>query len=472
MRLILVGATGITRDLLRGLGEMWDVAVIDPDPERLALAAKLRVIDQVVGDFSSAETLDRAHLSSADAVVAATNDDGTNLAVCELALSSGIDAVAAVAADPERTDDYRDLGVGVVSADRLASRRIEIVLEPRRTASAALAEGLAEAIEFRIAGDSPLRGKALNELQAEEWLVAAVLRDDRLIVPHGETVLQRGDLVTVVGAAVDRTLMVETFTSGEARFPLDYGQRVLVAIENDADVAGPLAEAAHLVRNSHAAGISVVIRESTADDELLEGVEGVVQGIDMDLVPVPGPAAKTLLGIAGLEDAGVIVVPAPSGGAVLGRMGSARVLRSIHNVGVPVLLSRSSHPYRRVAVLAEETESARAAGRAAIDLAAFGGVPLIGAAVFLPSFMAGPEERERVVRAAERLREESAVQGVVVNRQVEEGNPVRVMADLTGSDGLLVAPSPERVPNLVALSDVGHMVQRARSSVMIVPAIG
>jgi hypothetical protein len=46
------------------------------------------------------------------------------------------------------------------------------------------------------------------------------------------------------------------------------------------------------------------------------------------------------------------------------------------------------------------------------------------------------------------------------------------MADLTGSDGLLVAPNPERVPNLVALSDVGHMVQRARSSVMIVPAIG
>jgi hypothetical protein len=153
-------------------------------------------------------------------------------------------------------------------------------------------------------------------------------------------------------------------------------------------------------------------------------------------------------------------------------MRAARVLRSIHNLGVPVLLSRSSHPYRRVAVLADDSESARAAGRAAIDLAAFGGVPLMGPAVVLPTFMAGAEERERVVRAAERLREESAVQGVVMDRQVEEGNPVRVMTDLTGSDGLLVAPNPERAPNLVALSDVGHMIQRGRSSVMIVPAIG
>lgn len=472
MRLILVGATGITRDLLRGLGEMWDVTVIDPDPERLALAAKLRVIDQVVGDFSDAGTLERAHLSSADAVVAATNDDGTNLAMCELALSSGIDAVAAVAADPERTEDYRDLGVGVVSADRLASRRIEIVLEPRRTASAALAEGLAEAIEFRIAGDSPLRGKALSDLQAQEWLVAAVLRDDRLIVPHGETVLQRGDLVTVVGAAADRTLMVETFTSGESRFPLDYGQRVLVAVDSDADVSGPLSEAAHLVRISHSVGISVVFREGADDDAFLAGVEAATHGIDLDLVPVQGLAVETLLGIAGLKDAGVVVLPAPTGGALLARMRTARVLRSIHDLGVPVLLSRSSHPYRRVAVLAGDSESARAAGRAAIDLAAFGGVPLIGPAVVLPSFMVGAEERERVVRAAERLREESAVQGVVMDRQVEEGNPVRVMTDLTGSDGLLVTPNPERASIPVAFSDVGHMIQRGRSSVMIVPAIG
>ncbi len=35
MRLIVVGARGATRELLRRLGERWEVTVVDPDIENL-----------------------------------------------------------------------------------------------------------------------------------------------------------------------------------------------------------------------------------------------------------------------------------------------------------------------------------------------------------------------------------------------------------------------------------------------------
>ena len=79
MRVIIVGAGGATRELLRGLGDIWEVVTIDPDRDRLALAEKVRDIEAIEGDGSSAVVLARAALGTADAFVAASNDDDINL---------------------------------------------------------------------------------------------------------------------------------------------------------------------------------------------------------------------------------------------------------------------------------------------------------------------------------------------------------------------------------------------------------
>ena len=79
---------------------------------------------------------------------------------------------------------------------------------------------------------------------------AAILRDNELIVPHGNTVLRTDDRVTVVGAAADFSLIVRTFTAGAARFPLDFGKRVAVILDSRADLDGPVGEAINLTRNT------------------------------------------------------------------------------------------------------------------------------------------------------------------------------------------------------------------------------
>ncbi len=480
MRAIVVGAGGATRDLLRRLGELWEVTVIDTDRERLDLAAEVREISRILGDGSSRVVLTRAGIEDADALVAATNDDAVNLEVCRIARRAGLLRVVAVAAAPERVTEYRQLQVPAFAPDSLAARQVELNLEPRRVSSTAFAHGRAEAIEFRIARDSPVRGAPLKDLHSESWLVAAILRDDELIVPHGDSVLETGDLVTVVGAARDFSYIVRTFTSGEARFPLDFGKRAAVALDSMADLDGPVTEAIHLTRNSPATSVLVVHRrpESVREEAqavqlsvLLERVEELAAGVEMKLRPVDGAPDRALASIVSGESVGVVVLPASRRGA-FGLVRAARSLRRAARLEVPVLFSRSSHPYQEVVAPGRDTPAGVAAARAAIDLAAYGKGQVSGVAVMTPSFLTGLDGREAALRALTRLREEAAVQGVAVRRRLRQGNPVRVLSEAAESAALMVLGMPDRTPSWLRPTIAGHLLARIDTSLLVVPVRG
>ena len=121
MRAILVGAGGVSRNLLRRLGEMWEVTLVDVSRERLSFAAQARPAAIVEGDGSSRVVLRKAGIERADAVVAATDDDEINLEVCRVALEVDVSRIVAVSRDPERTADYTKLGVKSISPQTLAA---------------------------------------------------------------------------------------------------------------------------------------------------------------------------------------------------------------------------------------------------------------------------------------------------------------------------------------------------------------
>jgi Trk K+ transport system NAD-binding subunit len=453
--------------------------VIDTDEDRLARAAEVRTIVVVQGDGSSRVVLDQAGLGQADALVAASNNDAVNLEACRLALDAGLLRVVAVAADPEQLADYRELKLPAFSPDRLTARRIEINLEPRRLHSAAFADGMAEAIEFRIASDSPLRGRALKELHSESWLVAAILRQGRLIVPHGESVLQVDDLVTVVGAASDFSTIVRTFSTAEARFPIDFGKHVAVWMENERDLTGPVAEAFNITRNSAAESLLVVhpdpaavSNEAQAEvlNQLIEQVTQSDEEIDVVLRGVDPTQGGNLLSVAEAGNVGVLVAARPIGGRPVRRRRISKLLRVASRANVPILLASSQYPYQRIVTPARDTPAGRAAGRAAIDLAVYANLPVIGVAVVPPAFIAGEDVKSEAVRAIARLREEAAVQGVTVKRRIRQGNPVRGLQEMVGSGGLLVLGYPRRIPTTFAPGIVGHLVERSTSSTLLIPS--
>lgn len=475
MKAIVVGAGGVARALLRRMAPMWQVTLVDLDQARLAAAAQVRPAEVVVGDGSSLVVLRRAGIAEADALVAATGDDDVNLEVCRLARREGLVRVVAVAADSRRRGEYQSLGVPAFQPHTLAARQLELHLEPRRVSSTAFAHGRAEALEVQVAGDSPVRGRALRELASGTWLVAALLRGDRLVVPHGNTVLETGDIVTVVGEAGDLPTVLELFTQGEAHFPLDYGQRVAVAVDGAAD-GETLLEAARLAHDSSAAELLVVRRQPGSGeeqrrretDDALAGLEACPGEIDLRIVEVASPPAAALPQICTEQSVGVVVVPAPRRGR-LGALRAGAALRRAHRLRRPVLFSRGSTAARGV-VVPVGNGAADAAFRAAVDLAHYAGVPLTAVAVLAPSFLSGGEATEHsLAEGLEELRAEAAAQAVTVEVRVCRGNPVREVGAVAAGAGLLVVAAPAAAPSALRPGVAGHLVARAAPSVLVVP---
>jgi len=480
MKLILVGAGGTARELLRRLGEIWDVTVVTPSGTDLRQADRARPFSRVEGDGSSRLTLVRAGLDEADAVVAAAADDEVNLEVCRLAREAGVARVIAVANDPEGVDDFRRIGVSAVQPASLSARRVEIELETRRVASMAFADGRAEAAEFRIKPDSLVCGRALRELHARSWIVGAILREGSLIIPHGDTVLRAGDLVTVVGAGTDFGEIVRTFTSGEGRFPLDFGKRVAVALGEERELGPAFAEAVHVCRNTKAASLVVVHRDPAtlrddsragAVEKLLSEAKTASMGVELRTRPVRNGPLRALAALPAAESVGLIVIHLTPGRGPLTWLRAGRAAALARRTGRPVLLARGSHPYRTILVPARRTPAGRAAARAAIDLASFVKAELVSPVVVDPVFLSGNDEVSTEKRVISWLQEEAAIQGVSVHGSVIRGNPVRTLRDQGERADLLVLGLGPRRRRFTLGTGVAEFVAGGSSrSVLLVPS--
>jgi Trk K+ transport system NAD-binding subunit len=478
MKAIVVGAGGATRELLRRLGTAWDVTVIETSEQRLDDIKGIKGIQTVLGDGTSRLKLQRSGLAEADAVVAASNDDEVNLEVCRLAHEAGVLRVVAIAVHPERLPAYRQMGVTAFSPDSLVSRRVELSLEHRRYTSMAFADGRAEAIEFHLGHDAPILGKPLKEFHAEHWIIGAILRKEELIIPHGDTVLQAGDRVTVVGRGMHFSEIVRTFTYGEARFPLDFGKQVAVVLESEKDLIGPVAEAAHFVRDSAADSLLLIHRDpSTLHDSelagnissLLERASSATEGVEVRHFPVTKPPFRILPDICSRESIGVLVLRPPRDGPILGRFRAHRTIVLARQSRIPVLIARGTYPYKSIIVPARQTQSGLAAERAAIDLARYAHADVTGMAIVDPTFIAGTGAPWKARKDIGWLKQEAAMQHVTVRGKIERGNPVRSFLQSSAAADLLVLGAGEGSARRFGIAINTHIARRSRKSVLLVP---
>lgn len=471
MRALIIGAGERTRAVLGRLGDRWEVVLVDSDAERLERAASVRTVTTVQGDPSSRVVLRRAGLLESDAVVVASLDDEVGVEVCRFAKEAGIARIVALAAELDNLPAYRKLGVPAFSAALLAARHVEINLEPRRVASAAFADGQAEAVEFRISPDSPLRDRPLSELGLSRWLVAAVLRQGELIVPNGQTVLQTDDLVTVVGSAADYGAMVATFTGGEAHFPLGFGKQAAVLLGDGPSAAAVVDEAARFVRATAAEALLLVHDDPARLDEakakaLARRLDAVAEAHpNVAIRPTPSREAgyAALAAAAERESVGVVVMPLPGG-----RMGSVRALELLRRANRPGLFAAGLERYNAVVTPARDTERGWAAAWTAIDMASKGDMPLVALGVVPPRFLAGDHTEAQVRAAVARIRDEASVHGVSVAARIAQGNPVRTFAEVERGT-LIVLGVADRPRSWFVPGNAGHILSRVRTSILMVP---
>jgi trk system potassium uptake protein TrkA len=327
MYVVIVGAGEVGSSIAEGLVGNHEVAVIDVDGELVERLMYEIDILGVTGDGTDVRTLREADVTEADIVIASTDDDQTNIVTCGTAKTIGDPfTISRVKSDKFlRTWGGSSGAFGVdhmVATNLLTAETIaRIIGLPAAEDVDTFVDGLVQMAEFRIGPETPITNRTVEEADRYESLTfAAVLRNEEVIIPGGETVLKANDDLVVIGSreSVRSFARVVAPDAGNARDVLVIGgsdigyqtarllgERGLKPrlIERDPERAREIAEALP----------ETTVLESDATDrdflerEHVENVDTVVAALESDEKNLLATLLATRIG----ADRGVAVVDAP-----------------------------------------------------------------------------------------------------------------------------------------------------------------
>jgi trk system potassium uptake protein TrkA len=160
-------------------------------------------IELVVADACELSELQQADLATADVVAAVTGDDEDNLVISLLAKQEfGVGRVVARVNHPKNEWLFNETwGVDVsVSTPHLLTALVEEAVSVGSLVRLLQLEGgKTRLIEITLSPTSPAAGKVISELSLPRGCtIVAIIRDDHIVVPHGDTPLLQGDEVLLL----------------------------------------------------------------------------------------------------------------------------------------------------------------------------------------------------------------------------------------------------------------------------------
>ncbi len=193
-------AVNIARELHK---ELETVIFIDPDIEHGNLAAaKLHGIDVLHGSGDDADVLREANVRFADFFIGASEHNDENVLSCLLAKSEGAKEVIAILNDDQHSELFLSIGIDHIINPRqlTAGGILNAILPGYVSAALHIQRSDIDVLRLRVGADASVAHKALKD----SWkrvlgvsIVGAVLRDNDMLVPTGNTVLLPGDIVIV-----------------------------------------------------------------------------------------------------------------------------------------------------------------------------------------------------------------------------------------------------------------------------------
>ena len=163
-------------------------------------------ITWIAGDACEVAVLKQAGCETAEVIAAVTGDDEDNLVVSLLAKQEfGVPRVVARVNNPKNEWMFNEMwGVDVsVSTPHLITGLVEEAVSVGSFVRLLSFEGgRAKLAEVTLASGSPAIDREISELGfPRDATVVAVLREDRLVVPRGDTILRGADEVVVLVTA-------------------------------------------------------------------------------------------------------------------------------------------------------------------------------------------------------------------------------------------------------------------------------
>ncbi|WEJ62900.1 Trk system potassium transporter TrkA [Thiomicrorhabdus lithotrophica] len=235
MNIVILGAGQVGSSLAELLAqESNDVTVVDLDRLQLQRLQDRLDIRTVVGHGSHPDILAQAGLEDADMLIAATQNDETNILACHLAhsLYKTGKKIARVRSrsyldHPElfdRSENTSAIPIDVlISPESLVTDYIlQLIDYPGSLQVIDFAEGKVRLVAMRAYADGTLVGKQINSLSDHlpsniKTRIVAVYRRNQVVMPTGSTKIKAGDEVFFLAEAEHISIIVNELRRSKER---------------------------------------------------------------------------------------------------------------------------------------------------------------------------------------------------------------------------------------------------------------
>lgn len=209
-RIVIIGGGNVGLAVARALEARTDrvrAKVIEKtraQAERAADALERTIV--LNGDGMSVDLLLEANVDRADAVLAVTDDDKTNILVSVRAKQAGCRMAIALVNDPTLVPLMGPLDIDAYINPRATtvSSILRHIRHGRVRAIYSIGDAEAEVIEAQVLSTSPITGRPIRDIEFPEGvIVGALKKGDKVVKPTGATKLEEGDVIVIFAMAAD-----------------------------------------------------------------------------------------------------------------------------------------------------------------------------------------------------------------------------------------------------------------------------
>jgi trk system potassium uptake protein len=209
MKIIIIGAGKVGYNLAESLSKgNHDVIIIDKNHVALSKAEENLEVLCIRGSGVSTNILMEAGIDTADLLIAVTSSDEVNMVCCLTAKKLGVKQTIARIRDPEYAHELSllkeelDLDL-IINPEQAAAEEIANVLNfPIAINVENFAKGRVKMVEIRATKEMGIIGEPLKDISNKlisSILIGVVIRDEEVIVPNGDFVIEENDNIYVIG---------------------------------------------------------------------------------------------------------------------------------------------------------------------------------------------------------------------------------------------------------------------------------
>ncbi len=450
---LVVGLGRVGREIAKRLHSSWRVIAIDKDAEvveqyRQSLDENAEV-EVLCGDVSSLLVLRRAKANEVKMAVAVLGDDEATEIFCNLMQKEfSVPFLYAQVISEEKAPIIKKTGAEVSCRSSVMASVMLAQIDSSRKIADNIGLGMGEISEVKILPHSAVIGRSLMQLHPQAYLVGAIYRGGKLVVPHGNTVFEAEDRVVLIGDPVVLPRVAAYFRSGFSNFPMPYGSQFMTLGYGEKPPVEVETEAVWLAK-------------SVKDDDKAD--------IEPLAWQVPGKKQSDLYKILEENDCGCLVVPSTSFNMwqTMGLL-NCKLMELLNKANRPCLVARGSFPYKRIVhvVTPEHPRSLELA----LGLVRSLGVPFICLAVKPEEMVAGEEQNKELQNSLQKAVKIASLYSVTAESVCLDGNPVhKVVEFLQASDLLVIAHRQNHRFSLISPDVSRQIIMRADCSVMVLP---